>query len=126
MGIDVVQKLPAVEHFRLGRINAAALPDVAEPAAAKFNRSTADCSGSSRPEALERSASEPAKRAYPAPAETPTQVGPNGFRFDFNDGCRVLLPESEAPWRARMSDLDTGNILFETELKAGRLNSTKR
>jgi autotransporter strand-loop-strand O-heptosyltransferase len=25
-----------------------------------------------------------------------------------------------------MSDLDTGNILFETELKAGRINSTKR
>jgi autotransporter strand-loop-strand O-heptosyltransferase len=38
----------------------------------------------------------------------------------------VLLPESTHPWRARVSDLDTGNILFETELKAGRINSTKR
>jgi autotransporter adhesin heptosyltransferase TibC-like protein len=26
----------------------------------------------------------------------------------------------------RLSDLDTGNVLFETELKAGRINSTKR
>jgi autotransporter strand-loop-strand O-heptosyltransferase len=66
------------------------------------------------------------KRAYPAPAQVPTQVGPKGLRFDFNDGCRVVLPESEHPWRARMTDLDTGNVLFETELKAGRINSTKR
>jgi autotransporter strand-loop-strand O-heptosyltransferase len=48
------------------------------------------------------------------------------LRFDFNDGCRVVLPEAEHPWRARMSDLDTGNVLFDTELKAGRINSTKR
>jgi autotransporter strand-loop-strand O-heptosyltransferase len=66
------------------------------------------------------------KRAYPAPAEVPTQQGAKGLRFDFNDGCRVLLPESDHPWRVRLSDLDTGNILFETELKAGHVNSTKR
>ncbi len=59
-------------------------------------------------------------------AEMPTQQGPKGIRFDFNDGCRVVLPEAEHPWRVRLSDLDTGNILFETELKAGRINSTKR
>ena len=59
-------------------------------------------------------------------AELPTQLGPKGIRFDFNDGCRVVLPEAEHPWRVRLSDLDTGNILFETELKAGRVNSTKR
>ena len=55
-----------------------------------------------------------------------TQTGPQGIRFDFNDGCRVTLPEAEHPWRVRLSDLDTGNILFETELKSGRVNSTKR
>jgi autotransporter strand-loop-strand O-heptosyltransferase len=66
------------------------------------------------------------KRPYPAPAEVPTQQGPEGTRFDFNDGIRVLLPEGKAPWRVRMSDLDTGNILYETEIKAGRVNSTKR
>jgi autotransporter strand-loop-strand O-heptosyltransferase len=68
----------------------------------------------------------PAKRAYPAPAEVPTQHGPKGLRFDFNDGCRVVLPQSESPWRVRLSDLDTGNILFDTEIKGGRVNSTKR
>jgi autotransporter strand-loop-strand O-heptosyltransferase len=68
----------------------------------------------------------PVKRAYPPPAEIPTQQGPNGLRFDFNDGCRVMFPESEHPWRVRLSDLDTGNILFETEFKAGRVNSSKR
>jgi len=62
----------------------------------------------------------------PALAEWPTQQGPKGIRFDFNEGCRVVLPEAEHPWRVRLSDLDTGNILFETEIKAGRINSTKR
>jgi len=68
----------------------------------------------------------PEPPALPAAAEQPTQIGPNGLRYDFNDGCRVLLPESEHPWRVRLSDLDTGNVLFETELAAGRVNSTKR
>src|SRR5262249_4213608 len=68
----------------------------------------------------------PPKRPYPGPAELPTQRGPKGLRFDFNDGCRVTLPESDAPWRVRLTDLDTGNILFQTELKAGRVNSIKR
>ena len=72
-------------------------------------------------------ASAPVKRTYPPPALVPTQQGPRGIRFDFNDGCRVVLPEEpKHPWRVRLSDLDTGNILFETELKAGRVNSTKR
>jgi autotransporter strand-loop-strand O-heptosyltransferase len=65
-------------------------------------------------------------RPYPTPAEVPTQQGPRGIQFDFNDGCRVQFPEAEHPWRVRLSDLDTGNILFDTELKAGRVNSTKR
>ena len=68
----------------------------------------------------------PAKRNYPTPAEVPTQQTAKGILFDFNDGCRVVVPEAEHPWRVRLSDLDTGNILFETELKAGRVNSTKR
>jgi autotransporter strand-loop-strand O-heptosyltransferase len=71
-------------------------------------------------------ASAPVKRAYPAPAAVPTQQGANGLQFDFNDGARVVLPETAHPWRVRLSDLDSGNILFETELKAGHVNSTKR
>jgi autotransporter strand-loop-strand O-heptosyltransferase len=82
---------------------------------------------SASPAPPEPSASAPEqKRAYPAPALAPTQQGPKGLQFDFNDGCRVALPESEEPWQVRLSDLDTGNILFETKLKAGRINSTKR
>lgn len=72
------------------------------------------------------SGSAPGKRTYPAPAEVPTQQGARGIQFDFNNGCRVVLPETSHPWRLRLSDLDTGNILFETELKTGRVNSTKR
>jgi autotransporter strand-loop-strand O-heptosyltransferase len=82
-------------------------------------------SGQAQPAASATSA-EPPKRPYPAPAEMPTQTGPLGLRFDFNDGCRVALPETGHPWRVRLSDLDTGNILFETELKTGRINSSKR
>jgi len=66
----------------------------------------------------------PVKRAYPAPAEQYTQTGPHGIRFDFNDGCRVSLPEGL--WHVRLHDLDTGNILYETDIGAGRINSTKR
>jgi autotransporter strand-loop-strand O-heptosyltransferase len=79
------------------------------------------------PAPVRQSTSPPAgERTYSGPADAPTQHGPNGFRFDFNDGCRVLLPESEHPWRVRLSDLDTGNVLYETEIRAGRVNSTKR
>jgi autotransporter strand-loop-strand O-heptosyltransferase len=67
------------------------------------------------------------KSAYPAPAELPTQQGPRGLRFDFNDGARVFCPDGEEhPWRVRLRDLDTGNILFETEFASGRVNSSKR
>jgi autotransporter strand-loop-strand O-heptosyltransferase len=69
-------------------------------------------------------AAEPPKLAYPRPAPVPTQAGPLGIRFDFNDGCRVILPEGK--WHIRLRDLDTGNILFETSLGAGGINSSKR
>lgn len=35
----------------------------------------------------ELAASKPENRAYPAPAITPTQLGPRDLRYDFNDGC---------------------------------------
>src|ERR1700741_3919498 len=56
--------------------------------------------GSASPAPPEPAASAPEqKRAYPAPAPAPTQQGPKGLQFDFNDGCRVALPESEEPWQ---------------------------
>src|SRR6516162_11319614 len=46
----------------------------------------------------------PQKPAYPPAAETPTQEAA-GLRFDFNSGCRVLLPETGKPWKVQISDL---------------------
>lgn len=64
---------------------------------------------------------------YPAAAASPTQAGAEGIRFDFNEGCRVQLPPREqGVWRARLRDLDSGNILFETENKGGLIRSSKR
>ena len=66
------------------------------------------------------------KYAYPLPAEFPTQEGPRGIRFDFNGGCRLALSQAAHPWKVRLSDLDTGNVLYQTEMADGRVNSTKR
>lgn len=67
------------------------------------------------------------KRAYPAPASSPTQAAAKGVRFDFNDGARIVCPQGgEHPWQVRIRDLDTGNVLFETEFAGGYVNSSKR
>ena len=73
-----------------------------------------------------RAAAPPAasRPAYPPPAEQPTQDGPLGIRFDFNLGCRVVLPAGE--WRISLRDLDTGNILFESENTGAFVNSAQR
>jgi autotransporter strand-loop-strand O-heptosyltransferase len=62
-------------------------------------------------------ASAEARPAYPPPAARPTQAGPHGIRYDFNQGARVVLPPGK--WRAQLRDLDTGNILFETSSDGG-------
>jgi len=64
------------------------------------------------------------KPAYPPASARPTQDGPAGIQFDFNLGARVLIPPGD--WRVRLSDLDTGNILFETATKGAFVNSSKR
>ena len=64
---------------------------------------------------------------YPLPAAVPTQLGPEGIRFDFNQGCRVFLPNRlSGLWRIRLRDLNTGNILFESENKGAMVSSAKR
>jgi autotransporter strand-loop-strand O-heptosyltransferase len=62
---------------------------------------------------------------YPPAATVPTQIGPQGIRFDFNLGARVALPAGKT-WRVRLRDLDTGNILFESSAGSVFVNSTKR
>ncbi len=64
------------------------------------------------------------KTPYAPPAEVPTQAGPRGIKFDFNLGARVVLPPGE--WRVRLRDLDSGNILFESENNGAFVNSSKR
>lgn len=69
------------------------------------------------------------KQHFPTPAPTPTQHGSGGVLFDFNEGCRVVVPKSEHPWWVRLADMDAGNIIFEAELKAaeiGRAQSLRR
>ena len=66
------------------------------------------------------------KPPYPAVAGTPTQLGADGIRYDFNDGARVLLPPRESgQWRVCLRDLDTGNILFLSENKGAFVRSSK-
>ena len=66
----------------------------------------------------------PAKPAYPPPAAVPTQTGAEGLRYDFNLGARVLVPKGN--WRVQLRDLDTGNILFQTDKGGVYVNSSKR
>ncbi|MSP00079.1 MAG: autotransporter strand-loop-strand O-heptosyltransferase [Acetobacteraceae bacterium] len=81
---------------------------------------TATAASSSRPEPE-------AKPPYPPASATPVLIGPDGIRFDFNLGCRVMLPpRTEGRWRVRLRDLDTGNILFESENQGAFVNSAKR
>ncbi len=69
----------------------------------------------------------PVRPAYPPPRRMPTQAGPQGIRFDFNLGARVVLPtRTTAAWRVRLRDLDTGNILFESENQGAFVNCAKR
>jgi autotransporter strand-loop-strand O-heptosyltransferase len=67
------------------------------------------------------------KPAYPPPAIRPTQQGSMDTWFDFNQGARVVLPKrTEGRWRVRLTDLDTENILFQSENKGALVTSLKR
>ena len=60
------------------------------------------------------------------PIEQPTQKGPEGIRYDFNNGCRVTLPiVTGDPWKLRFSDTETGNIVFDITAEGGSFKSTK-
>ena len=54
----------------------------------------------------------------------PTQEGPMGIRYDFNDGARVLLPKGK--WKVQLEDAETDNILFTCELEEGWVLSAKK
>ncbi len=60
-----------------------------------------------------------------APALLPTQVGPAGLRFDFNDGARVVIPDfgQPLPWRVRISDLRDDTPLADVAISSGVVRS---
>ncbi|WP_231869443.1 hypothetical protein [Acetobacter malorum] len=91
----------------------------------KTSLSSSESSSSS---AAKEESPKPTKSPYPGVAPTPTQVGPEGIRYDFNEGCRVLLPKpASGTWHIRLTDLDTGNTLFEkTGLGEAFVRSAKR
>jgi autotransporter strand-loop-strand O-heptosyltransferase len=61
---------------------------------------------------------------YIPPPEMPTQIGPQGIRYDFNDGARVWLPKGR--WHVRLEDAESGNILFACDADEGWVVSTKK
>lgn len=65
-----------------------------------------------------------ARTAYPPAAELPTQTAPLSIRFDFNLGCRVVLPQGD--WRSCLRDIDTGYILFQSSNTGAFVNKAKR
>ncbi|MBW9103271.1 MULTISPECIES: autotransporter strand-loop-strand O-heptosyltransferase [Paraburkholderia] len=103
--------------------SAANAPAAAETTAA--NAAAPDASGSGA-----RAAGDPAdtrKPPFRAAAPLPTQTAPLGVRFDFNDGCRIVLPKAaETTWHVRLADFSTGNVLFETTIEAGTVASSKK
>lgn len=58
------------------------------------------------------------------PPDMPTQKGPAGILYDFNDGARLFLPHGE--WHAQIVDADSGNILFSCDSDGGWITSTKK
>ena len=59
----------------------------------------------------------------PVPA-IPTQEGPMGIRYDFNDGCRVLLPKGN--WHVQIEDDESDNIIFACDSHEGWVLSAKK
>lgn len=51
------------------------------------------------------------------PPMLPTQEGPMGIKYDFNDGARIMFPPGQ--WHARIIDEESGNILFACDPDAG-------
>jgi autotransporter strand-loop-strand O-heptosyltransferase len=67
------------------------------------------------------------KPSFPLPPAVPVLAAAEGVRFDFNHGARVVLPpRSVGRWRVRLKDMNTGNILFQSENQGATVRSAKR
>ncbi|MDR1856119.1 MAG: autotransporter strand-loop-strand O-heptosyltransferase [Desulfovibrio sp.] len=58
------------------------------------------------------------------PPDIPTQEGPKGVRYDFNDGARIWLPPGK--WHAEIHDAESGNVIFACDANEGWVVSTKK
>ena len=56
--------------------------------------------------------------------DIPTQEGPRGIKYDFNDGARVLLPKGH--WYVQLEDAEYDNILFGANVDEGWVLSSKK
>ena len=54
----------------------------------------------------------------------PSQVGPEGIQFDFQDGCRINIPQGK--WHVEISDTTTQTLLFSQDTSGGLISSTKK
>ena len=54
----------------------------------------------------------------------PTQEGPMGIRYDFNDGALVLLPKGK--WHVQIEDAESDNIIFVCDTEEGWVLSSKK
>lgn len=59
-----------------------------------------------------------------APPHHLSQQGPEGIRFDFNDGCRVFVPQGK--WRVVLKDANTHSVLFSSPMENGTVHSNKK
>ncbi|MCL2700966.1 MAG: autotransporter strand-loop-strand O-heptosyltransferase [Phycisphaerae bacterium] len=69
-------------------------------------------------------APQPADVFHAPPPAVPTQEGPLGIRFDFNDGARVLLPRGQ--WHVQITDEESGLILFACDADEGWVVSARK
>lgn len=58
------------------------------------------------------------------PPQMPTQDGPRGIKFDFNNGARVFLPKGQ--WLVEFVDDDSGNSLFSCAADSGWVMSAQK
>lgn len=85
-----------------------------------------DCQSTSTPpdETPEAGSATPHNPFFVPPPELPTQEGPKGIRFDFNDGARVHLPPGQ--WHVEILDAESGNVFFACDADEGWIVSTKK
>ena len=88
---------------------------IAAPPVASFSAAS-DIAPQSQPPA------QPQQLIYGKVPDEPTQEAVEGIRFDFNDGIRIKFP-NDGYWVC-FSDLDTGIILYNSDVAAGAMVSS--